>query len=141
MRTRIALGVSLALGLSGCCSTAPPKLVDEPPAVEPTAAPAVSTPTPTSTSIPVAPKIGTGPANFKCQLPAPKLSDDACETDADCDVSAPCHAPSCVAKAKANPPKPSTICTRNMVCDSVDANRCGCYQGRCGLIPPAPSGK
>jgi hypothetical protein len=23
-----------------------------------------------------------------------------------------------------------------MACDSVDANRCGCLEGRCSLIPP-----
>jgi len=73
---------------------------------------------------------------FKCQLPEPKVSDDPCSVDGDCKPSVPCHAPDCVAAAKAQPGTPDTMCTRNMVCDSVDANRCGCYQGRCALIPP-----
>jgi hypothetical protein len=41
-----------------------------------------------------------------------------------------------VARAKARPPTAATICTRSLVCDSADANRCGCYRGRCALIPP-----
>ncbi len=133
MRLWPSLSVVVAFGVAGCCSTAPPRLVDEPP-LKPVASTAAS---PSATSLPVAPKVGTGAFPFKCQLPEPKLSDDPCSSDADCDVSDPCHARSCVAKAKANPPQPSTICTRSMVCDSVDANRCGCHQGRCGLIPPS----
>ena len=71
-----------------------------------------------------------------CRLPAPKLSDDACTTDADCGVSDPCHAEACVAKAKSHPPTAETVCTRIMKCNTADANRCGCHQGRCALIPP-----
>jgi hypothetical protein len=75
------------------------------------------------------------PFGAGCKLPEPRKSDDACTTDADCGVSEPCHARACVAKAKSNPPGPTTTCTRNLVCDSADANRCGCFEGRCALIP------
>jgi hypothetical protein len=76
------------------------------------------------------------PPGFQCKLDAPKLSDDTCKSDADCAPSDPCHAHACVAVAKANPPKKDTICTYMMDCQSVDANRCGCHEGRCALIPP-----
>ena len=75
------------------------------------------------------------PFQRACKLTEPKKSDDACATDTDCGVSDPCHARACVAKAKSNPPGPATTCTRNLVCDSADANRCGCFEGRCALIP------
>jgi hypothetical protein len=71
-----------------------------------------------------------------CKLPAPKKSDDACTTDADCAPSVPCHAPACVARAKAVPKTPDTICTMMLDCGSADVNRCGCLEGRCALIPP-----
>jgi hypothetical protein len=29
------------------------------------------------------------------------------------------------------------MCTEIMDCASVDANRCGCFEGRCSLIPPS----
>ncbi len=73
---------------------------------------------------------------FVCHLPAPKTSDDPCAGDADCGPATACHARACVAKAKAAPVSPDTMCTREMACDSVDANRCGCLEGRCALIPP-----
>jgi hypothetical protein len=75
---------------------------------------------------------------FKCRLDAPKLSADPCKTDADCAPSALCHAPECVAKRKAPPPDPNVMCTRDLHCATADANRCGCHQGRCALIPPSP---
>ncbi len=104
------------------------------PAVDaPSAAPEPTAPEPSATAS-AAPKPPFG--SFKCQLPEPKVSDDPCTVDGDCKPSAPCHAPACVAAAKVQPASPNTMCTRNMVCDSVDANRCGCYQGRCALIPP-----
>jgi len=71
-----------------------------------------------------------------CRLPAPRKSDDACATDADCGVSEPCHAHACVAKAKSRPRTPDTMCTMIMDCQSADVNRCGCFEGRCALIPP-----
>ena len=39
--------------------------------------------------------------------------------------------------AASTPADATTICTRQMACDSVDANRCGCLEGRCSLIPPS----
>lgn len=131
----------LALGLVACCPreplVAPPAapviVTASPPAPVPLVAPP---PTPEIvTASPPAP-VPLGPP-FRCRLPAPRLSEDACATDADCAVDAPCHARACVAKAKGNPPTPQTMCTRQMVCDSVDANRCGCHEGRCALIPRA----
>lgn len=83
-----------------------------------------------------APSSGPTPNIFRCQLPTPVLSDDACASDADCGPATPCHATACVAKAKSQPPAAGIMCTREMRCNSADANRCGCYQGRCGLIPP-----
>ncbi len=77
----------------------------------------------------------TVPFRIACKLPEPRKSDDPCATDADCGVSEPCHARACVAKARSNPAGPGTTCTRNLVCDSADANRCGCFEGRCALIP------
>lgn len=73
---------------------------------------------------------------FACRLPAPVKSDDPCSTDADCAPATPCHARACVARAKAKAPDPSSVCTHQLACDSVDANRCGCFEGRCSLIPP-----
>ena len=73
----------------------------------------------------------------RCQLPAPLVSDDTCAVTADCAVSSPCHATACVGKAKAHPAAPDTQCTMNLVCNSADANRCDCFQGRCALLPPS----
>lgn len=85
---------------------------------------------------PPASSASTGPPlRFGCMLPAPLASKDACAADADCGVSEPCHAPACVGKAHSHPPSPTTTCTRNLVCSSADANRCGCFEGRCALIP------
>lgn len=72
-----------------------------------------------------------------CKLPLPKRSDDVCGADADCGPSNPCHAPACVAKTKSRPPTQDTMCTQSLECDTADANRCGCLEGRCALIPPA----
>lgn len=85
------------------------------------------------------PTIGPGPAPIAaCKLPAPRVSEDACTTDADCGPSEPCHAKACVAKAKSKPRTPDIMCTMNIDCESADVNRCGCYEGRCALIPPNP---
>jgi hypothetical protein len=69
-----------------------------------------------------------------CSLCEPKVSEDACGTDADCAPSVPCHAPACVAKAKAEPRKADTVCTMDMRCDSADANDCRCLAGKCALV-------
>jgi hypothetical protein len=110
-------------------------LTDPPPTAPTAGAPVASAP---GTSGPGAPlgRVPPGGGRPRCQLPAPKLSDDACQTDAECAPSVPCHAPACVAKSKVPPPAPNVMCTREMRCDSADANRCGCIQGRCALIPP-----
>jgi hypothetical protein len=113
-------------------------------AATPPAASASTSPAPTSTSTPIvkAPPSSSAPSGFAlpfrggCKLAEPRKSDDACTTDADCGVAEPCHAKACVAKAKSNPPTPTTTCTRNLVCDSSDVNRCGCFEGRCALLPP-----
>jgi hypothetical protein len=100
----------------------------------PTATPVVSTaPEPSASSAPH------GPLR-ECRLPEPKKSADACKADSDCAPSEPCHAHACVARAKANPPTPTTMCTRMMDCSSVDANRCACFEGVCALVPPPPRG-
>lgn len=95
-------------------------------ATPPTSAPVESSP-PTEASA--------DPPVMGCRLPAPKKSDDACKTDADCGVSEPCHAHACVARGKAHPPDKSTVCTRMMDCLSADANPCGCLDGVCALVP------
>ncbi|RLB60037.1 MAG: hypothetical protein DRI90_14640 [Deltaproteobacteria bacterium] len=107
-----------------------------PPATTPVATAEPTAPPPPPPTAPASSTARPPFGGFKCQLPAPKVSDDPCSGDGDCKPSVPCHAPACVAAAKAQPGGPDTMCTRNMVCDSVDANRCGCYQGRCALIPP-----
>jgi hypothetical protein len=126
-------------GLGACVTaTTPPPGVPEPapaPASEP--APSVVH------SEPVAPPAAGSPGEpaptptqRACHLPAAKKSEDACKTDADCGPSDPCHALACVAKAKSKPRTPDTMCTMMMSCESADANRCGCFEGRCALIPP-----
>jgi hypothetical protein len=87
-------------------------------------------------ALPVATASASAPVFPSCRLPAPVKSDDACTTDADCGPSDPCHAHACVAKAKSRPRAADTVCTQVMDCASTDANRCGCYEGRCALIPP-----
>ena len=94
-----------------------------------------SPPTAIATANSAAPPVS-APPSFRCGLDAPVVSADPCASDADCAPSDPCHAHSCVAVAKANPATAGTMCTRMMDCRSVDANRCGCYQGHCALIPP-----
>jgi hypothetical protein len=81
------------------------------------------------------------PTQRACHLPAAKKSADACKSDADCGPSDPCHAQACVAKAKSKPKTPDTMCTMMMSCDTADANRCGCFEGRCALIPPDDAAK
>ena len=159
----LAVALLVALGLSTACTTGSPRgatastaespqvsaprqsptapptdgvTVGDPPPTAPTAsAPIASGPGASASDVPLGrvPPSGNRP---RCQLPAPKPSDDACQTDAECAPSEPCHAPACVAKSKVPPPAHPVMCTREMRCDSADANRCGCYQGHCALIPP-----
>lgn len=143
------------LALLGACSSAPPT-----PATGPDPTPVATVPTaPTAEPEPQSGPVDNAPAHpsstapsgplagppitrpggpFKCRLDAPKISGDPCQADADCAPSAPCHALECVAKSKAPPPDPKAMCTRELVCASADANRCGCFEGSCALIPRTP---
>jgi len=126
MRTSLLLAAfaSLVLGAACCAEPAPHPA---PPAHTPPAehtAPA-HTPPPAHT--------GSGPA---CRLPAPKVSQDACSTDADCGPSEPCHAKECVARVKSKPRTAGIMCTEILECGTADANHCGCFEGHCALIPP-----
>jgi hypothetical protein len=71
-----------------------------------------------------------------CRLPAPKKGGDPCTTDADCGPAEPCHAKECVARARSKPRTADTVCTMILECNTTDTNRCGCFEGRCALIPP-----
>lgn len=127
------------LGLGACVTaTTPPQAASEPgpaPAGEPTSSVAHGEPAaPPAAGNPGEPT--PNPTQRACHLPAAKKSEDACKTDADCGPSDPCHAMACVAKAKSKPKTPDTMCTMMMSCESADANRCGCFEGRCALIPP-----
>lgn len=153
MRIVVATTIAIvALGLGSACAhgsgssdrpttapaePAPPPVATVPPPSPPP--PHHASPGPGSATPPEPPPpkpVPQRPGPFRCHLPAPKLSDDPCSADADCGVSAPCHAPACVAQSKSQPAGPDTMCTRMLACNSADANRCGCYQGRCALIPP-----
>jgi hypothetical protein len=90
-------------------------------------------PSVTAATAPVAAATGFA---FSCRLPAAKKSGDSCRGDRDCAPVVPCHARACVAKAKANPGDANTICTRELACDSADANHCRCFEGECALVPP-----
>ena len=68
-----------------------------------------------------------------CALCKPVVSEDACTSDSDCAPATPCHAEACVAKAKAKPLNPGLSCTAILMCNSADANACGCLDGRCAL--------
>lgn len=139
----ILTSVSGALFLTAACGPAP---VAEPPVgatAEPPAPSAPSSSAPATSAPPVAPTTSptlspgaTALPSMACRLPAPKKSEDACKTDADCGVSEPCHAHACVARSKARPPQSSTVCTRMMDCSSADANACACFEGFCALVPP-----
>ncbi len=127
----------LGLLIAAACSSQPPADAPEPKPGEQPASAATAPSSAASVKASAAPlPIGTG-ANANCRLPAPKVSADSCEKDADCGVSAPCHAPACVGIANANPPKNYTMCTMSLMCETADANRCGCFEGHCALIPPA----
>jgi hypothetical protein len=70
-----------------------------------------------------------------CSLCEPVVSDDACTKDDDCAPKTACHAKACVAKANAEVRGPNTMCTQDLHCDSIDANKCGCLKGKCALQP------
>ena len=130
-----------ALGLAACITaTAPPQPLPEPGPDAPVSSPAV--PPLVDATPPGKPgDIPSDPTHRGCHLPAPKKSDDACKVDADCAPSDPCHARACVAKAKSKPRTPGIMCTMIMGCETADANRCGCFQGQCSLIPPDDAAK
>lgn len=131
-----------AIGLGACITaTAPPQPLSELAAEPATTTAAASPPVDEPMTPDGASDVPPHRRGSFCHLAAPKLSDDACKIDADCAPSDPCHAKACVARAKARPPTPSTMCTQMMACETVDANRCGCYEGRCALIPPADPAK
>ena len=149
MRYRSGLGwfggLSWALALVACgaASSSPqdPAASPDPGAAGPP--PVVIAPPPPGSADPGNPGAGAStppspstPPPRECKLPAPKKSGDPCQTDADCGPSVPCHAPACVSKAK-SPPRPlNMMCTQSYGCDTADANRCGCFEGSCALIPP-----
>ncbi|WP_394836053.1 hypothetical protein LVJ94_03990 [Pendulispora rubella] len=130
---RPLLGAALlALTLAACASGSsfpPPTTVDAPPASSASSAAPAPAAGGTASTSPATPK------QCGCSLCEPVVSEDACTTDADCAPSVPCHAPACVAKAKAVPRKPDTMCTMMMACTSADANSCGCLKGKCALSP------
>jgi len=139
---------SVALGLGACVTAASPpqtmpELVTLPGQVP--GSPGEGAPPPASVvaSPPAGNPGGTppNPTHRACHLPAPKKSDDTCKTDVDCGPSDPCHATACVAAAKSKPKRPDTICTMMLGCETADANRCGCFEGRCALIPPDDAAK
>jgi len=73
------------------------------------------------------------------------LSDDACETDADCVPAECCHAAACVAQANA-PACEDAMCTMDCRYGTLDCGgRCLCHDGRCAArlseqpqLQPAP---
>lgn len=127
MNKPLSLLAAVALG---ACSTDPP-----PPPVTPVTPAGPITTAPIGPIPSPAPTMTVPPAPM-CRLPAPVKSDDACASDADCGPSEPCHARACVARQKSRPKGPDTMCTMKLDCASVDVNRCGCFEGRCALIPP-----
>jgi hypothetical protein len=127
-----------ALGLAACVTaTTPPQPLPEP---APVPSPGAVVSSPVMPPPPPGKPGEEGPARV-CHLPAPKKSDDACKVDADCAPSDPCHARACVAKARSKPRTPDVMCTMMMGCETADANRCGCFEGRCSLIPPDDAAK
>lgn len=70
-----------------------------------------------------------------CSLCRPVVSDDPCTKFEDCAPDALCHAKRCVAKAKAPAPRSDVSCTQDFQCDAIEANACGCFEGKCALMP------
>jgi hypothetical protein len=95
-------------------------------------------PTGSGSPIPSAAPSAAAPAGPKlcgCTLCEPLPSGDACTSDADCAPSIPCHAPACVAKAKAEPRAADQMCTQELRCGTADTAACGCVRGFCALYP------
>jgi hypothetical protein len=120
-------GVVVAPTESDAGSTVAPSVVDAAP---------LTTGSTTSADDAAAPSVS-GPKACGCSLCEPLVSDDPCKLDSDCGPSLPCHADACVAKSKSHPMKAGDVCTQIMKCTTADANKCGCYQGKCALVPPA----
>lgn len=145
MRGPLVACSSLVLFLLAGCPQEPP-LAPTGPASSAVSATAAPTTTPsakasTAATASAPPAASTASAELPkvalcgCGLCAPVVSNDACSTDADCAPATPCHADKCVAKANAAPRKPDTACTMNLMCNTIDANTCGCHQGKCALMP------
>lgn len=75
------------------------------------------------------------PPGCGCSLCAPVVSADPCTKFEDCAPDAVCHAKGCVAKAKAPVPPPNLSCTQDFQCNAIEANACGCFEGKCALMP------
>ncbi len=59
------------------------------------------------------------------------LSDDACESDADCGPAECCHAAACVAAAR-GPACGDALCTTDCRYGTIDCGgACLCFEGRC----------
>lgn len=73
-------------------------------------------------------------------VPSLVLSDDACESDADCVPAACCHAAACVGRANA-PDCSDSMCTMECRYGTLDCGGgCLCHEGRCAARlsePPA----
>lgn len=70
-----------------------------------------------------------------CAPCEPIKSQDPCTSAADCAPSALCHAPACIAKAKAPvAPDGGVMCTMRLACKTVDVGRCDCVDGVCALV-------
>ncbi|MFO0675450.1 MAG: hypothetical protein U0169_02875 [Polyangiaceae bacterium] len=136
--------VPFALVLGACGAPATPEVPSSStattasgaPSAVPVATPAVvassaSAPSPVPSSVPSASKPEV--AFPKCGLAAPVVSEDTCKVDADCAPKSACHAKACVAKGHAEPPNPKAMCTKELRCDTADANTCGCVAGKCTL--------
>jgi hypothetical protein len=142
------VGISLVVtGIVYACGGAQPAPNTEVAAVAqvdggatPSPPPSASSPTPTATSTSSDDADGGvkwlgGQRLCGCKLCAPVVSDDACSSDADCAPEEPCHAKRCVGTANAKGLGTKAMCSRIMMCHTTDANSCGCYNGKCALVP------
>ena len=80
-------------------------------------------------------QVDAGPKLCGCSLCDPVVSADPCKTADDCAPDAVCHAKGCVAKAKAPPVPPNLACTQDFQCNAIEANACGCFEGKCAMVP------
>jgi hypothetical protein len=69
-----------------------------------------------------------------CAPFAPVKSTDTCAADADCAPADVCHARSCASASKAPKRAPGTMCTMNLVCQSIDVGKCACVDKVCALV-------